>query len=400
MKRLAVVLMVCCLLSGCVRTSTTPTPTNPPEPPAAYADNHAYIHLSTTQQENYGAVYTAVEKGFGVDSSVTVATQNGTQHRLDNGVSIELPHPLGTEKELRELYNAFMQDNPQFFHVGSVYGYDGRQHGEERRITALKLTYTMTAEERLTASTALEQQVQQMLGALTSSMTAFEKELALHDALCARCTYDTDTAAGNDPLRTAPHAFTVYGALVEGKAVCEGYARAMQYLLNRAGIEATVVSGSDSAGHAHLWNAVRLDGDWYYLDATWNDTEEIPTYTYFNLNTAEIERTHTFDDTMPRLENTTATTYNYYQQTHSHLTTLRLDEIATYIADRLAAGDNTVHMRFSEEAFTNALLFVRSASWLTDTVNAYLPPDMMPLAAVTVVCDEQQRTVTISKKTS
>jgi hypothetical protein len=100
------------------------------------------------------------------------------------------------------------------------------------------------------------------------------------------------------------------------------------------------------------------------------------------------------------LETTDATAQNYHRKNGTYMDTLQLEDIADVIAEILAKGENTVHLRFSKEAFDNALLFVRSSSWLIETVNAYLPEDTEPLTSLMVLCDEKQRTVTICKKTS
>lgn len=58
--------------------------------------------------------------------------------------------------------------------------------------------------------------------------------------------------------------------------MCEGYARAMKVLCDKAGIPCVLVSGtaynsSNSAGEAHMWNSIQLDDNWYAVDVTWND---------------------------------------------------------------------------------------------------------------------------------
>lgn len=396
MKRIVLgLLMVVVLLAGCMRLPSAgiDTPSTPdPQPYEAY---WAYTCLSADQQRNYGAVYAAVSDGFGTDSYVTVSTDDDTA--TSPGISVTLPVPLSAEDELRELYDAFMQDNPDFFHIGTVYGYDGRQQGEERSLTALKLTYTMIAEERLTARAALQQERDVILSALSPSMTDFEIELALHDALTARCEYDTAAAESDSPLERYAASFTAYGALVKGKAVCEGYARSMQYLLNAADMQATVVTGYDSDGRPHMWNAVKPDGELYYVDATWNDTDEIGTYTYFNLNTEELLLSHRVDERTLGLETAAATAQNYYRMTSSYLGTLRIEELAGHIAERLVR-DGTVHLRFTDTAFDNALFFVRSTAWFTDTVNACRPEEATALGAYTFTYNETYKTVTICKK--
>lgn len=69
--------------------------------------------------------------------------------------------------------------------------------------------------------------------------------------------------------------YSVYGALVKKLAVCEGYAKTFKYLLNSAGIECELIQGTatNSSGktESHAWNAVNLDGNWYFVDATWDD---------------------------------------------------------------------------------------------------------------------------------
>jgi transglutaminase-like putative cysteine protease len=70
------------------------------------------------------------------------------------------------------------------------------------------------------------------------------------------------------------HDFTPYGALLSGRAVCEGYSRAAKILCELAGLECYYVVGtcdSSAVNEGHAWNLVNIDGEWYHLDVTWND---------------------------------------------------------------------------------------------------------------------------------
>ncbi len=402
MKRLAaLILAAVLLLMGCAQKpahSTNPTTTAKPDTTTEFDKRWAYACLSQEQQANYRAVFEAVQQGFDKATHVSVTAGDVVQH--SRGISVPLPNVLSTEQQVSELYEAFVQDNPAFFHIGSVYGYDGRQYGKDRCFTALKLTYTMSVEERVFARKALENRCKTLLETLSPTMTAFQKELALHDALIAQCTYDEAAAADKQPLTTYPSSFTAYGALVEGKAVCEGYAHAMQYLLEAAGVTATVVTGHDAQGQPHMWNAVVLEGDVYHLDATWNDAEDLPTYAYFNLNDEELKRTHTVDGHNFGLKDAAATEQNYYRMTDSYLDTLRIEDIAGHIAARFADGEETVHLRFSDSTFSNALFFVRSTHWFADTVSAYLPDGMSFSDKYRFAFNETYKTIAICKKIS
>ena len=63
--------------------------------------------------------------------------------------------------------------------------------------------------------------------------------------------------------------YTAGGALVEGKALCVGYARAMVLLLQEMGVESEVLKVSSMN---HAWVKVKVNGKWYHADPTWDDT--------------------------------------------------------------------------------------------------------------------------------
>lgn len=90
---------------------------------------------------------------------------------------------------------------------------------------------------------------------------------------------------------------TAYGALVEGEAVCAGYARAYQLLLEAAGVKAWTVVGDSidpSSGYAvpHAWSLMWLDDDCYYTDVTWDDQGDTPFHEFFIRSQAEFSGTH------------------------------------------------------------------------------------------------------------
>lgn len=91
--------------------------------------------------------------------------------------------------------------------------------------------------------------------------------LKIHDYLVESIDYDSNT--------TSIGSYSIYGALIDKKCVCEGYAKALKYLLNSANIPCEIAQGTaiNSSGktESHAWNIVKIDKKWYYIDATWND---------------------------------------------------------------------------------------------------------------------------------
>jgi transposase-like protein len=196
------------------------------------------------------------------------------------------------------ILDVYFNDNPQHFWLGK----GATSFFSGNKLTAVELTYTFTGDELTTAKSKFEAAAAAVLSGITDDMSQFEIELYLHDYLVSHVTYDLD----------APHAHDAYGALVEGRAVCEGYARAFQYLLQQAGIPSYVVTGQ-SKGEDHAWNLVKIDGEYYYVDVTWDDQDnDNKYYSYFNVTTETLCEDHTIAQQIYTLPNCTATAANYF----------------------------------------------------------------------------------------
>lgn len=184
--------------------------------------------------------------------------------------------------ELKIVIEAYRRDYAQHFWLGNTYNYYG-----STSVVSVFPEYLMTGSELETARAEFDAAVNEILSGITSSMSEFEKELYIHDRLAERVTYTEGTT----------HAHNSYGAIVEGQSVCEGYAEAFQYLLEREGIHSFIVTGygySNGAWGAHEWNYVRIDGKYYHVDLTWNDSDTGGIFhTYFNVTDDAILENHT-----------------------------------------------------------------------------------------------------------
>ncbi len=112
-----------------------------------------------------------------------------------------------------------------------------------------------------------------------------DKVMAVHDYLIDHIEY-----AYSHIVRRA------YGALIEKKAVCQGYAQAFQKILSNLNIEGHTVIGWNISEKPvlHEWNRVKLDGKWYYIDLTWDDTPWVShrNYKHFLINTPMLGKDH------------------------------------------------------------------------------------------------------------
>ncbi|MCH5256197.1 MAG: Ig-like domain-containing protein [Lachnospiraceae bacterium] len=112
---------------------------------------------------------------------------------------------------------------------------------------------------------AFKTETRAALSRVKSGMGDLQKAIVLHDYLAANCEYDYENYLAKD---IPPMSYTAYGAFVNRAAVCQGYALAYKYLLNQVGIECYMV---DSAVMNHAWNLVKIDGEFYQVDVTWDD---------------------------------------------------------------------------------------------------------------------------------
>lgn len=136
----------------------------------------------------------------------------------------------------------------------------------------------------------LQRKVEEICKEASSFISDYQKELFFHDYICENVCYVDKEDGG----------YSAYDALICGEAVCEGYSRAMQILLNHEGIYNYLVIGTgaptDQEPEGHMWNVVALGNQNYYLDVTWDDVENdglhITQHKYFNVTEKEISTDH------------------------------------------------------------------------------------------------------------
>lgn len=210
--------------------------------------------------------------------------------------------------EVFSIFEEVLFDNPELFylaHTGTKYWSNG----------VLEVAYNLPRGDLLVSKAELRARAQNIVNdVIKPGMTDYEKELALHDYVVAHTKYDQENYKNN----TLPEdAFTAYGILMKGTGVCEGYAKAMKMLLDAAGIENLVIIGDATDSQKtekHAWNLVKLDGEYYHLDTTWDDPTpdrgSRVSYGYFNLNDDQISVNHKWD--REKFPKSTGTRYNYF----------------------------------------------------------------------------------------
>lgn len=218
-----------------------------------------------------------------------------------------------TKEEAERAYNYYRDDYPQHFWRGNSI-YFTISGGYIKKISLSSMLYGGDAAKLKEMNDKVIAASEKILSKIKGSMSLIERQIFIHNTLVNNIKYDTTFKAENT--------HNMYGALVNGKAVCEGYAYAFQYLAREAGIQCIAVKGDlNGLGgwEAHAWNMVELDGEYYHIDVTSDDpivdggADDILEFTYFNLTDSEIKKDHKITDNSHSIPAANSTKYNFFR---------------------------------------------------------------------------------------
>ncbi len=266
--------------------------------------------LSTKKYKLYNDIYDAVVSGV----SILDVSDYGL-----GGDDIEL------------IYRIFISDNPALFYISRNCKY--LYSSDSGIVTDILLSYTdgevtdefdascklvKIADREIIAEKIdeLESCVNEILEDIPETASLIDKEKLIHDYIVDNTSYNKTDVSIYENSNTVPHIFDAYGALCEGEAVCEGYAKSFQLLCNEVGIMCIQVEGTGNSDE-HMWNAVLLD-KWYHVDVTWDDDAEndLPYYAYFNIPDEICLRDHKLAqdayNSAPDCNGDSFTYFNYY----------------------------------------------------------------------------------------
>lgn len=187
-----------------------------------------------------------------------------------------VPEKTVSVSDVRTAFEAVTGDHPELFWMETGYSSKYLANGQ---CVEIDLKYNSTADDLENTKQKFDAAAQKLISGATSLGSDYEREKYVHDALSAIVTYNLSADMNQ----------SAYSALVNGKSVCAGYARAYQYLLQQLGIPCYYCTGYSGGDHA--WNIVKLEDGYYNVDVTWDDAVTIR-YDYFNKTDADFASTH------------------------------------------------------------------------------------------------------------
>jgi hypothetical protein len=280
------------------------------------------VHLKTAEAKMvYDAILTALEN-------------KQTEVLLENSLLSKINYSIDS------IVMYVRMDNPGLFYV------DFQQYHYLNSFARRKIVFTFLYSVEKIVS--IERQIRNKINVITSTIyydKPFEIEYAFHDWLVANVTYEhKDT--------NYHKAHSAVGAILHGRAVCEGYAMAFKLLCDSMGISNIVVYGEainpQGKNENHAWNIVKLNRKCYHIDVTWDSctrSKDMRCHSHLNITDEDISQDHTWNRNL--LPKCNETEDNYFIRNGRYF--LSLNELRTYLVTGIKKGDKIFEFKLKSE---------------------------------------------------
>lgn len=236
----------------------------------------------------------------------------------------------------------------------------------------LKPCYLYSKVEYEMLVTQLSTTVQKIRDQICVAPTMLERELSIHDALCSKVIYADD----------GDESHSIVGPLLHHRGVCDGISKTAKVLLQECGMKSHVVFGTaittGGKPEPHAWDIVHLNGHWYHLDITFDNTLSSGNvrYDYFNIPTAEIIVDHAIDTSSEANKVDCIDNNDFYVLNNKYFdSVLKLKE---YLHQCIAQGECSVQIRAAKEllekdvvkTFRHAALSAKGGVYYEQSINS------------------------------
>lgn len=264
-------------------------------PEDIYSSTMGYDVLNDAQKSLYRKIKAAAHAFYTGTAAAEGVSYGSDEEKLPCFAIVSNTDSSLSNEDTVKVISMFRNDNPMYFFVGNTYLYsmDYDFETEENYVGAVYIAcveeYT-SGTARQAERRALETQITAAREQVEAQDTAWAKARAANDWLCNSLTYAYDVSGAPDDSM-ASH--SIVGAFDERycAAVCEGYAKAFQLLMNAAGVANAYIIGLGNGG-GHAWNMAQMDdGYYYYFDVTWNDSTSSDKY--FAAGETSFSKNHT-----------------------------------------------------------------------------------------------------------
>ena len=232
-------------------------------------------------QELYRDLLEIYEEFYGSERNISAVDGRYELARIELS-----PYGL-TIDEAVSVWKIFGLDNPAYYYFYNTLSVEG-----DRFVLCVDSDYA-TAQARRAYEADIADMAEECAELLKGKKTELLRAMAVHDYIISEINYAYESD-GKTP-EDASWAHNIIGVSSKKSGVCESYAKAFQYLCGVNGIDSVILTGY--GGEPHAWNLVRVDGKWYGVDATWDDTGDNSRLSYdcFGLSFSNMTASHKHD---------------------------------------------------------------------------------------------------------
>ena len=329
------------------------------EVPAMEVENYVYGTLDTATQQVYHELLEAI---LAHKEKVEVST-----------VDLDI---------LENAYEAIFADHGGLFWVS---GYAYTQYSLGGKLVSMEVSpqYTMELQERESIQKQIDAVAAEFLAGISVTDTDYDKAKYVFETLIRNVEYDT-FAENNQ---------NIISVFLNRSTVCQGYACATQYLLEKTGIQSAIVKGNANGG-AHGWNLIRLDGKYYYMDTTWGNSrykdadsgmDKYVNYSYLALSAKELRKTHRIDVGFA-LPECNSMEHNYFVREGLYFREWQPEKIGSMLSEIWDNGGGEVALKFSIPSMCEMVIdyFVKEQ---------HVADYCETITTIYYLCDEEQNVV-------
>ena len=211
-----------------------------PEPKYLSAEEEEFRTAYGQLSEKEKAIYTALYRGID-----------------DYREKIALPYEISGDAYSKIYCLLEKQESGLFFIDSTYYTAD--------KVREAKIVYREDKNRIKEMRRELEVAVEDAFYDAEMAYDEYGTAMRIHDYIIRNCRYSEENDTG--------YCSTAYGCIVQREANCEGYAKAFNLIASEMGLECILVTGTTDDGENHAWNQVKIDGSWYNVDVTWDDTD-------------------------------------------------------------------------------------------------------------------------------
>lgn len=243
--------------------------------------------------------------------------------------SAVLPRKINIgEAGIQKVFNAVIMDTPDLFYV------DGMKYNITENWAMIEPGYRYGMSEIRRIKDTCERNAVAILHNCAGTTEPYTICLMIHDTLIRNVEYYDDGTVD---------AHTIVNTLLTQRAVCEGFAKTYQYLLQKKSIPSIVVYGTlpyECSGKGkHAWNLVKINGDWIHVDVTADATMTadggVIRYDYFAVSDAAIRMDHCFESEAYPIASSDK--YQYYAKSSLEMNTR--EALREHITSNIRAGE-------------------------------------------------------------